>query len=93
MAAAGLKELMNNQRVASKVILIDDVSMNDIYSGEEDVIDASGLCIFYIPKESFYFLLMLKYISEKIKTLHPDIYLVFASDVSCSWLYQKIWWW
>jgi len=35
MAAAGLKALMNNQRVASKVILIDDISMNAIYSGEE----------------------------------------------------------
>jgi EAL domain-containing protein (putative c-di-GMP-specific phosphodiesterase class I) len=90
MAAAGIKELMNNQKVDSKFILIDDVSVNAIYSGEEDVIGASGLCIFYIPKESFYFLLMLKYISEKIKTLHPDIDLVFISDVSCSWLYQNI---
>lgn len=90
MAAAGLKELISNQGVATKVILLNDASVDTTHSEDDDVIDTSGLYVFYIPKESFYFLLMLIYIAERIKKVHPDTDFVFISGVSCSWLYQNI---
>lgn len=67
MAAAGLKELISNQGVATEVILLNDASVDTTHSEDDDVIDTSGLYVFYIPKESFYFLLMLIYIAERIK--------------------------
>lgn len=90
MAAAGLEELINNQGVATKIILLNDASIDTTHSEDDDVIDTSGLYVFYIPKESFYFLLMLIYIAERIKKVHPDTDFVFISGVSCSWLHQNI---
>ncbi|EJG2192155.1 TPA: EAL domain-containing protein [Klebsiella oxytoca] len=90
VAATGLKELLSAQGFDTRVVLLSELQAGSEPSQSKDVKEECGLYVFYIPRESFYFLITLMEIARRINEKKADVDFVFVSSVSCSWLHRNI---
>ena len=89
-SAEGLKELLKAQGFDSSVVLLSDRGAGHENIQSREVKDEVGLYVFYIPRDSFYFLITLMEIAQRISNKKSSAGFVFVSSVSCNWLYRNI---
>lgn len=89
-SAEGLKELLKAQDFDSSVVLLGDREPGSENIQSRDIKDEAGLYVFYIPRDSFYFLITLMEMAQRISNKKTSADFVFISSVSCNWLYRNI---
>lgn len=89
-SAEGLKELLKVQGFDSSVVLLSERKPSCENIQTREVKDEAGIYVFYIPRDSFYFLITLMEIAQRISNKNTSADFVFVSSVSCNWLYLNI---
>lgn len=89
-SAEGLSELLKAQGFDSSIVLLSDRESGYKNIQSREVKDDDGLYVFYIPRDSFYFLITLMEIAQRISNKNSSAGFVFVSSISCNWLYRNI---